>query len=65
MRESAKTVTQFTDFVMGDRVLHAQFGEGTLRSLQGAGYDMRALIEFDDGSVRTLAMRYANLKKLS
>lgn len=65
MSESAKTVTQFTDFVMGDRVLHAQFGEGTLRSLQGAGYDMRALIEFDDGSVRTLAMRYANLKKLS
>lgn len=62
--EASVTVTPFTDFVLGDRVSHAQFGEGILRSLQGAGYDMRALIEFDDGSVRTLALKYAKLKKL-
>lgn len=58
-------VTPFTDFAVGDSISHASLGEGTIRSLQGAGYDMRALIEFADGSVRTLTLKYAKLKKLN
>ena len=58
-------VTPFSDFAVGDFISHASLGEGTIRSLQGAGYDMRALIEFADGSVRTLTLKYAKLRKLN
>jgi len=48
----------------GDRVLHDTFGMGTVVSLDGAGDNVQASIDFGSQGVKRLLMRYAPVEKL-
>jgi DNA helicase II / ATP-dependent DNA helicase PcrA len=50
-------------FVKGERVVHPQFGGGTIRELTGFGADLKAVIEFDSIGRKKVVVRYANLQK--
>ncbi|HSQ41710.1 MAG TPA: 3'-5' exonuclease, partial [Fibrobacteraceae bacterium] len=45
----------------GAMVRHARFGLGLVRAVQGNGPDSRIDVEFQDGVVRKLVLKYANL----
>ena len=45
----------------GVMVRHTRFGVGLVRGVLGAGADARVDVEFQDGVVRKLVMKYANL----
>lgn len=51
-------------FVKGERVLHGQFGLGTVRELSGFGPDMKAVIDFDTVGRKKVILKYANLQKV-
>jgi DNA helicase-2/ATP-dependent DNA helicase PcrA len=48
----------------GDRVTHDAFGLGTVVSVEGAGERAIASIDFRDGGVKRLLLRYAPVEKL-
>lgn len=49
------------DLAVGLRVGHMRFGSGRIVSLEGAGADMKAEIDFDQGGVKKLLLRFAKL----
>ncbi len=49
---------------IGQRVMHAMFGEGTIISAEGGGAQTRVQVSFDDGQERMLMLQYANLQPL-
>lgn len=49
---------------VGDAVLHSRFGEGKIRHLQGEGFDMRVIVDFNVMGERTLLLKFARLQKL-
>ena len=50
---------------LGQRVRHAQFGEGVVREVEGAGYHARARIDFPSaGGAKWLVVAYAKLDLL-
>lgn len=51
-------------FGLGDRVMHAKFGDGTVLSCEGAGAQARIQVNFDDVGTKWLMMSYAKLTKL-
>lgn len=51
------------DFKDGDKVRHAQFGEGIVVSLKAVKDDHEAVVAFDDG-VRKLLVSFARLEKV-
>lgn len=52
------------DYREGDRVKHAKFGEGTVKSLNERPNDYEVCVSFDNGSVRKMMASFAKLKKL-
>jgi DNA helicase-2/ATP-dependent DNA helicase PcrA len=48
----------------GDRVTHDTFGMGTVVAVEGAGERAVASIDFRDGGVKRLLLRYAPVEKL-
>jgi DNA helicase-2/ATP-dependent DNA helicase PcrA len=48
-------------FKVGQKVFHAKFGEGTVLTLEGAGDDARAQINFPRHGVKWLALSVAKL----
>ncbi len=50
---------------VGTRVLHAQFGQGEIRVLDGPADNRRATIFFRSGGNKRIYLRYANLEILS
>ncbi|MEE2827771.1 MAG: 3'-5' exonuclease, partial [Myxococcota bacterium] len=50
---------------VGTRVLHPQFGEGEVRSLDGSPDNLRATVFFRSGGTKRLFVRYAQLEVLS
>ena len=53
-----------TDFSIGDRVLHAKFGVGTVIEAFGAGPKAQVSVDFGDGSIKKLLVGYAGLEHL-
>jgi DNA helicase-2/ATP-dependent DNA helicase PcrA len=49
---------------MGQRVLHAKFGEGVVLQAEGAGDRARVQVNFADAGAKWLMMGYANLEAL-
>ena len=45
----------------GDRVRHPRFGEGTITELDGQGWNVKAVIDFDAVGPKKVVVRYANL----
>ncbi len=49
---------------VGDRVRHARFGEGVVRSIGGEGLDAKAEVDFGAEGVKRLLLRFAKLERL-
>jgi DNA helicase-2/ATP-dependent DNA helicase PcrA len=49
---------------MGQRVLHAKFGEGVVLQAEGAGERARVQVNFAEAGSKWLMMGYANLQAL-
>ena len=50
------------DFTLGQRVLHARFGEGVILNLEGTGANTRVQVNFSDAGSKWLVVAYANLQ---
>ena len=46
----------------GFRVLHQKFGEGTVISVDGAGANKKATVNFDTSGTKQLMLKFAKLK---
>jgi hypothetical protein len=53
------------DFQVGDRVSHAEFGDGLVLESRGSGEGASLLVSFDDKVKRKLAVRFAKLTLLA
>lgn len=47
---------------LGARVLHKNFGEGTIQILEGTGEHAKAIVLFDSGEEKKLLLRFAHLE---
>ena len=54
-----------TKLAVGNIVEHLRFGKGEVKKIEGAGADMKAEINFENGGVKKLLLRFAKLKVLS
>jgi len=54
-----------TKFPIGCRVMHPQFGQGTVKSVNRTGTDLRLCITFDDVGTKTLIERYARITRIN
>ncbi|WP_324719415.1 ATP-dependent helicase [Salinimicrobium sp. HB62] len=49
----------------GDEVEHMRFGKGKVLSIEGVGQDKKAEINFENGGIKKLLLKFAKLKVLS
>ncbi|MGI0106206.1 ATP-dependent helicase [Salinimicrobium sp. WS361] len=49
----------------GDEVEHMRFGKGKVLSIEGAGQDKKAEIDFETGGIKKLLLKFAKLKLLN
>lgn len=49
---------------VGDRVLHASFGMGTVMAVTGAGQNVRADVDFGSAGTKRLSVKHAPMEKL-
>ena len=50
-----------TDFSLGQKVIHAKFGEGIILNYEGQGANARVQVKFGSGSSKWLMIEFANL----
>ena len=53
-----------TGFNLGERVMHAKFGEGTIINFEGSGPQSRVQVAFNGEGIKWLVTQYAKLTKL-
>ena len=53
-----------TDLAAGQRVRHERFGDGTVLSVEGAGADAKATIEFDNIGPKKMLLKFAKIQKI-
>lgn len=51
-----------TGFNLGQRVIHAKFGEGVVLNLEGKGSHARVQVNFEEAGSKWLVLAYANLE---
>lgn len=51
-------------FRLGDKVMHAKWGEGVVVSVKGQGEDAELSIAFPDQGIKNLIVKYAPIKKV-
>jgi len=51
-----------TDFALGQRVMHAKFGEGVILNYEGAGQQARLQVKFDEVGSKWLMLSFAKLQ---
>jgi DNA helicase-2/ATP-dependent DNA helicase PcrA len=61
---SAKSAAEIPSLAPGDRVQHDTFGLGSVVSVEGAGTNQSATIDFGSEGVKRLLLRYAPVEKL-
>ena len=62
---SAKTSSEALKLETGQMVEHMRFGKGTIIGIEGVGQDKKAEIDFENGGLKKLLLRFAKLKLLS
>ena len=62
-QSSARTTETDTDFKLGQRVVHAKFGEGVVLNYEGHGSQARVHVNFSEGS-KWLMVSFANLETI-
>ena len=50
-------------FMKGERVVHATFGEGFIHDVSGFGRDLKLIVDFDGIGRKKLLARYAGLER--
>ena len=60
----AEPKTEESGIKLGDKVRHDAYGVGTVIALEGSGKSTVAKVEFSDGVVKRLMLRYAPVVKL-
>ena len=60
----AEPEAEESDIKLGDKVRHDAYGVGTVIALEGSGKSTVAKVEFSDGVVKRLMLRYAPVVKL-
>ena len=60
----ARPAGDIPGFDIGDKVTHDSYGLGTVIGLEGAGSSAVAKVDFGDGQVKRLLLRYAPVTKL-
>jgi DNA helicase-2/ATP-dependent DNA helicase PcrA len=50
---------------VGNTVEHLRFGKGNVLAIEGVGQDKKAEIDFENGGIKNLLLRFAKLKMLS
>ncbi|MFO7880377.1 MAG: ATP-dependent helicase [Bacteroidota bacterium] len=62
---AASSATNSSKLIEGQRVSHERFGRGIVRSIEGAGADQKAIVDFDKHGEKKLLLKFARLKILS
>jgi len=62
---SAKASSEALKLETGQMVEHMRFGKGTIIGIEGVGQDKKAEIDFENGGLKKLLLRFAKLKLLS
>ena len=62
--EAANTMGSYPGIQEGQRVGHSRFGKGRVKKLEGIGANKKAEIAFDNGAIKTLILRFAQLELL-
>ena len=62
--EAANTMGSYPGIQEGQRVGHSRFGNGRVKKLEGIGANKKAEIAFDNGTIKTLILRFAQLELL-
>ncbi|MDT0687050.1 ATP-dependent helicase [Autumnicola psychrophila] len=62
--EPAKA-TKTVNLAEGNEVEHMRFGKGKVLKIEGVGQDQKAEIDFENGGIKNLLLRFAKLKLLS
>ena len=57
-----KDLEEQSGFSLGQRVLHAKFGEGVILNLEGSGDNTRIQVNFEQAGSKWLVAAYANLQ---
>jgi len=57
-----RTPRSFAEFSLGRRVLHSQFGIGTIQKREGSDTNLKLWVSFDGPGVKTLFARHAHLE---
>jgi DNA helicase-2/ATP-dependent DNA helicase PcrA len=60
----ALNISQPNEWSVGDRVRHAEFGDGKIVDVAGSTEDMKVTVMFRNGKWKKLYVKYANLEKL-
>lgn len=58
-----RTTETDTEFRLGQRVIHAKFGEGVVLNYEGQGNQARVHVNFSEGS-KWLMVSFANLETM-
>ena len=68
----AATTTENTDagsesygLQVGATILHERFGRGVVRSIEGRGINMKAVVDFEQNGTKNLLLKYAKFKLLT
>ncbi|MGN1411779.1 MAG: ATP-dependent helicase [Oscillospiraceae bacterium] len=65
LQERVVSTPQNTQFSVGDTVLHAIFGSGTVISVEHVGGDCMLKVDFDKVGLKTIMTNYTKIKKVN
>lgn len=58
------SATSAGNLSIGDKVIHARFGAGTITMFEGSGDSTKATVEFINAGTKKLLLKFANLQKV-
>ncbi len=62
---NGNSIPNTANFVIGTEVEHMRFGKGKIVNLEGVGADKKAEIDFENGGLKKLLLRFAKLNIVS
>ena len=63
--ENADAESESYGLQVGATILHERFGRGVVRSIEGRGINMKAVVDFEQNGTKNLLLKYAKFKLLT
>jgi len=63
-KSTAPSSQPLMSVAVGDMVMHERFGKGTVTAIEGEAPNTTAMIDFGDGGMKKLLLRFAKLEKI-